>query len=281
MGDRNQNRGSRFSGDTIKSFYYNDRMVSIQDKQFFVREMLPKGMTRGSGDPVVVFLHEGLGSVGQWKDFPAVFLEKCQMPVLLYDRLGYGKSSPRTGKRGLDYLQKEEKWLHRLLEALSVKNYFLLGHSEGGSLALIHAASHPEGLLGVITLSANTEEEPCITPGIEAVRRQYEKPDAKLKQALRKYHGDRCDEVFYDWCDTWTAPFFQSWNIKEALKSIAVPVLAFHGRNDQYTSLKQVENIRQYVQGPKEIHVLAPCSHHPHFDHPHKIMEAVCRFLKR
>ncbi len=256
-----------------------DAYVDLPDVRLFTRMLLPVNGEADTGLPVAVFLHEGLGSVSQWKDFPERFVRACGLPVLLYDRLGYGKSSPRLEERRLDYLHREEELLSDLIGKLSLKKYYLLGHSEGGSLALIHAARHPSGLLKVITLSANTQEEPCITPEIEKVRIEYEKPGSKLKKALQKYHGIHCDEVFYAWCDTWTAGFFQSWNIKKELKLIQVPVLAFHGRNDQYTSLQQVENIRQLVPGQKEIHVLDHCSHHPHFDYPAKVVEVICHFI--
>jgi pimeloyl-ACP methyl ester carboxylesterase len=252
----------------------------VSGKRLFIRKLLPEGASVGEETPVVVFLHEGLGSVNQWKDFPHKFIKKCSLPVLLYDRIGYGKSSPRSEKRELDYLHREEEVLNRLIHKLSLKSYILLGHSEGGSLALIHAARRPAGLRKVIVLSANTQEESCITTGIEKVRREYEKPDSKLKQALRKYHGKQCDAVFYAWCDTWTAPFFQSWNIISELQRIQVPVLAFHGRNDQYTSLRQVENLKEYLSGEKEIHVLDNGSHHPHFDYPEEVLDAVCRFVR-
>lgn len=249
------------------------------DERFFVRKMIPENKTVAEEDPVVIFLHEGLGSVDQWKDFPERFSRECGLPLLLYDRLGYGKSSPRKEKRALDYLHREEKRLQSLIRKLSLKRYILLGHSEGGSLAIIHAAQHPEGLLKVITLSANTQEEPCITPGIEKVRREYEKPASKLKSALEKYHGDRCDAVFYAWCDTWTAPFFQVWNIKPELEKIRVPILSIHGRNDQYTSLQQISNIARLVPSEKQTVILDACGHHPHFDHPEKVMQAICAFL--
>ena len=252
----------------------------ISGVKLFVRKLVPENITGREEKPVAVFLHEGLGSVNQWKDFPERFVRACGLPVLLYDRLGYGKSSPRKEKRGLDYLHREEKLLAALIRKLSLKKYILLGHSEGGSLALIHAARQPAGLLKVMTLSANTQEEPCITPGIEKVRHEYEKPGSKLKPALQKYHGERCDAVFYAWCDTWTAPFFQVWDIKRELQKIRVPVLAIHGRNDQYTSLVQIQNIQQLVPADKKTIILDNCGHHPHFDQPGKVMGAVCQFLK-
>ena len=258
-----------------------DRFVNLSGIRLFTRKLVPEGDQKDKEKPIVIFLHEGLGSVEQWRNFPEKFLEKCSLPVLLYDRLGYGKSSPREGKRGLDYIHQEETLLEKLIQKLSVKKYYLLGHSEGGSLALIHAARHPQDLLKVITLSANTQEEACITPGIENVRKLYEKPGSKLKKALQKYHGTRCDDVFYAWCNTWTADFFQSWNIKAELGKIEIPVLAFHGCSDQYTSLQQIENIRQLVPSKKEIHLLDQCSHHPHFDHPEEVLRIIRAFLKQ
>jgi len=254
-----------------------DEFVELSGIRLFTRKLIPEGQWENK-KPVVIFLHEGLGSVNQWKDFPEKFIRACNLPVLLYDRMGYGKSSPREEKRGLDYIHREERLLSLLILRLSLKKYYLLGHSEGGSLALIHAANHPVGLLKVITLSANTEHEPRIIPGIESVREQYEKPNSKLKQALQKYHGTRCDAVFYAWCDTWTATSFQIWNIKVELSRIKVPVLAFHGRNDQYTSLQQIENIRQLVPAKKEIHILDQCSHHPHFDHTEEVLAVILNF---
>lgn len=258
-----------------------DSFVNLSGVRLFTRTLIPDGSSRDKEKPVVIFLHEGLGSVEQWKDFPEKFVEKCHLPVLLYDRMGYGKSSPRKEKRGLDYIHREEKLLSLLIRKLSLKRYYLLGHSEGGSLALIHAAQHPVGLLKVITLSANTEHEPRITPAIENVRKQYEKPNSKLKQALQKYHGSHCDDVFYAWCNTWTATSFQSWNIKTELSRIQVPVLAIHGRNDQYTSLQQIENIRQLVPAKKEIYILDQCSHHPHFDHPVEVLAVIGNFIEQ
>lgn len=257
-----------------------DSFVDLSGVRLFTEILISDGSWLDKEKPIVIFLHEGLGSVKQWKDFPEKFLEECHVPVLLYDRMGYGKSSPRKEKRGLDYIQREEDLLNMLIRKLSLKKYYILGHSEGGSLALIHAAQHPEGLLKVITLSANTQYEPDITSGIESVRKQYEKPDSKLRQALQKYHGTHCDDVFYAWCNTWTTSSFQSWNIQTELNRIQVPVLAFHGRNDQYTSLLQIENIEQFVPARKEIHILDQCSHHPHFDYPEKVLAVIRDFLE-
>ena len=253
--------------------------VSLSGINLFVKKVYQEEDTNPQL-PVMVFLHEGLGSIDQWKGFPEKLVKATGYPALVYDRLGYGKSSPLTEKRELDYIHKEELLLRKLLHQLKIKSYFLIGHSEGGSLVLIHAAQHPAGLIKVVTLAANTKFEAKVKPSILSVMMDYEKPNSKLKQALSKYHGDKTDAVFYAWSKTWTSNFFTSWNIIDELKQIEVPLLAFHGKNDQYTSLVQIENIREYVSGPKRLHIMDNCSHHPHFDHEKKVIEAINDFLK-
>lgn len=257
---------------------HRDTRVSLAGIELFFREILPDKQHDLS--PVIVFLHEGLGSVDQWKDFPEKLVKATGFPAVIYDRQGYGKSSPLTEKRSLDYIHKEEQLLQRFLDALKLKSYFLIGHSEGGSLGLIHASKHPKGLLKVVTLAANSFNEPKITPSIKDVMKIYEEPGSKLKSGLSKYHGEKTDDIFYAWSKTWTAPFFQQWNIFEELARIEIPVQAFHGENDQYTSLQQIENIKKMVTAPKEIYILNDCSHHPHFDHQAEVVEKITAFLK-
>ena len=258
---------------------HRDKRVSLSGIELFFREILPDKQD-ALQFPVIVFLHEGLGSVDQWKNFPEKMVEATGFPAVIYDRLGYGKSNPLTEKRGLDYIHKEEKLLQKFIDALKLRSYFLVGHSEGGSLGLIHASKHPKGLLKVVTLSANSFNEPKITPSIKAVMKVYEEPDSKLKNGLSKYHGKKTDDVFYAWSKTWTAPFFQSWNIFEELSKIQVPVQSFHGKQDQYTSLQQIENIKKRVTAPIEINILDDCSHHPHFDHQKEVVKKIADFLK-
>lgn len=256
-----------------------DHRVAIEGIILFYREVLPVKQSISKA-PVMIFLHEGLGSVDQWKDFPEQLVAATGFPAIVYDRQGYGKSSPLSEKRGIDYIHKEEKLLQKFIEVLELKSYFLVGHSEGGSLGLIHASRHPKGLLKVVTLAANSFNEPKITPSIQEVMKVYEEQGSKLKNGLLKYHGDKTDEIFYAWSKTWTAPFFRKWNILEELAKIEVPVQSFHGKNDQYTSLDQIENIRKIVTAPTEINILDNCSHHPHFDHQKEVVKKIADFLK-
>lgn len=259
---------------------HRDKRISLAGIELFFRIVFPE-KEDALQFPVIVFLHEGLGSVDQWKDFPEKLVDATGFPAIIYDRQGYGKSSPLSEKRGLDYIHKEEKLLQKFIDALKLKSYFLVGHSEGGSLGLIHASKHPNGLLKVVTLSANSFNEQKITPSIKAVMKVYEEPNSKLKTGLLKYHGDKTDDIFYAWSKTWTAPFFQSWNIFEELAKIQVPVRSFHGKHDQYTSLQQIENIKKRVTAPKEINILDDGSHYPHFDQPEKVVRKIADFLKK
>lgn len=260
--------------------FHHDTWISFSGIELFVREIYQDKKIINDL-PAFIFLHEGLGSIEQWKDFPEKLVMATGYHAIVYDRLGYGKSSRLKDERSLDYIHKEEKLLRQLIETLNLNSYFLVGHSEGGSLGLIHASTHPKGLLKLVTLSANTINEPQIAPSIEAVMKIYEEPESKFKLALLKYHGEKTDAVFYAWSKTWTAPFFQSWNILDELTKIETPVQAFHGRNDQYTSLQQIENIRKLVKAPKEIHILDNCSHHPHFDHQQEVVRKIADFLKK
>lgn len=258
--------------------FEEEKFLSFAGKEVFIKRIVPKN--NDQSDPYLIFMHEGLGSSAQWKDFPSKIASECSVNVLLYDRLGYGKSGNISSKRKLDYLNREAEFLSILIKKLSLKEYCLLGHSEGGSIALIYASKHPEGLKKVITLSANTKVEDKMIPSIQEVMRSYEQQGSKLKQALMKYHGGKTDDVFYRWSKTWTAPFFSSWNIRQNLTQIQVPVLAIHGDDDVYTSMIQIKQIADCIPTSERV-ILKKCSHHPHFDYPEKVTALICDFLKK
>jgi pimeloyl-ACP methyl ester carboxylesterase len=260
--------------------YSEENSLSLSGKQIHVKKMIPEGNVWNPDEPVLILLHEGLGSITQWKDFPERLAEKCGYQVLLYDRPGYGSSEEVTTPRKLDYLHHEAAFLNDLVRYFSLKHYFLLGHSEGGSITLIHAAGNPEGLHKVITLAANTRYEDKMLPAITEVVKTYEQTGSKLKQALEKHHGRKTDTVFYAWSKVWTAPFFSVWNIRKELKQIRVPVMAIHGDNDQYSSSLQTDLIKENIPSA-EIVSIKKCSHHPHVDHPDAVTALICDFLKK
>ena len=223
----------------------------------------------------LVFLHEGLGSVAQWKNWPEEFFELTSMNVLVYDRSGYGKSSPVAKEYPSDYVRYEAQTiLPQLLEQLKIKSCHLFGHSDGATMALLFAAYHPQKCLSVITEAAHVIIEDMSVEGIRNIRAIYEE---KIQKPLQKYHGDKTDWVFYHWADTWINPDFKSWNMNVELKQIQCPVLAIQGEDDEYGSLEQLNIIRDLCGA--EIHFLPRCGHAPHFQQIEIIKELTYDFL--
>lgn len=223
----------------------------------------------------LVFLHEGLGSVAQWKNLPQEFSESTGMSVLVYDRSGYGQSSPVPQDYPYDYVRYEAHTiLAQLLEQLKIDTCHLFGHSDGATMALLFAAYHPQKCLSVISEAAHVIIEDMSVEGIKNIRAIYQD---KIRKPLQKYHGENTDWVFYHWADTWIDPEFKSWNMKEELSQIQCPVLAIQGEDDEYGSPMQLEIIQKL--SPAEIHLLAHCGHIPHFQKPKDLMKLVLNFL--
>lgn len=229
--------------------------------------------------PVIIMLHEGLGSIPQWKDFPEKVARLTGLDILLYERTGYGQSSPLIDKREIDYLQIEAKQLGLLIQQLEIPEYYLIGHSEGGTIGLLHASENPSGLRGLITLSANVKNEPKISIGIKSVMEKYWKNGSKMKSALVNYHKEKTDEIFKAWSETWTAPMFQKFNIENYIVWIKTPILALHGINDLYTSLNQINLLSEHVEGSVDAVVLNDCGHHPHFEQEEEVLRKIGQFI--
>ena len=231
--------------------------------------------------PVLVFLHEGLGSVAQWRDFPARLCERTGCPGLVYDRVGHGLSSPLAHKRSIHYLHGHA--LHELpgvLDALIPgRPYLLIGHSDGGSIALIAAAERSPLVKGIITMAAHVLVEACSLTGIEAARAAYAR--GALRQALQRYHGEKVDTLFHAWADTWTSPWFRSWNIEYLLPSIDAPLLVLQGRDDPYGSRSQVDRIVDHSGGSATPLLIEDCGHAPYREAPELCLDLMSCFINR
>jgi len=234
----------------------------------------------GTSGPVVVFLHEGLGSVAMWRDFPARLCSALGMRGLVYSRPGYGRSTPRG---------KDERWpvdfMHRqatqllpaLLAALDVPAHPLLfGHSDGGSIALLYAAAFPDAPSGVVAMAPHLFVEDVSVQSIEAARQAY--GDTDLRTRLGRYHRDP-DSAFFGWNDVWLDPAFRSWNIEAQMSRISCPVLAIQGCDDEYGTMAQVDRLADRVL-QAELVKLAACGHSPHRDQPDRVVEAVRAFVR-
>ena len=229
--------------------------------------------------PVVVFLHEGLGSVAMWKDFPRQFCERLGLRGLVYSRYGYGNSTPRPAdERWLpDFMHRQAlEVLPALLDRLGVERPWLFGHSDGGSIALLHAARFAEHLRGVIVLAPHIFVEDISVASIRLARDAY--LSGGLRERLARYHAD-VDSAFFGWNDIWLDPAFRDWNIEAGLAGIACPVLAIQGEDDEYGTLDQIHGIGRRAPQARTL-VLPQCGHSPHRDQPETLIREAADFIR-
>jgi pimeloyl-ACP methyl ester carboxylesterase len=231
-----------------------------------------------SDDPVVVFLHEGLGSVSLWKDFPQQLCARNGFTGLVYSRYGYGRSTPRPATErwttGFMHAQACEV-LPSLLATLGVHNAWLFGHSDGASIALLHAACFPDAVSGVVVAAPHIFVEDITIASIEQARQAYLTTD--LRERLGRHHTNP-DSTFWGWNDIWLDPAFRTWNIEDQLSRIRCPVLAVQGEDDEYGSLAQIRGIQR--QAPQtRLLILPRCGHSPHRDQPEELIDEAARFI--
>jgi pimeloyl-ACP methyl ester carboxylesterase len=230
--------------------------------------------------PLIVFLHEALGTVAMWRDFPQRLCDAGSFRGLIYSRYGHGGSTSRPPREPwpLDYLEREARLaLPAFLRATSADaRPWLFGHSDGASIALIYAAAFPDALAGVIVLAPHIFVEEETVAGVMAARRNYETTD--LRQRLGRYHADP-DGAFWRWHDRWVDPAFRAWTIEALLPATHCPLLAIQGEGDEYATMAQLDGIKRLV--PKaELLKLTDCRHSPHRDQPQAVMNAVTRFIR-
>lgn len=228
--------------------------------------------------PVVVFLHEGLGCIPMWKDFPERIAQLTGLPCFIYDRQGYGKSAPFSGPRELEYLDTYgRKELPAVLEAAGItRPPILFGHSDGGSVALKFASAFPTHAL--ITEAAHIYVDERTKAGIRAAMEIWETTD--LRDRLARYQGDRADAVYHAWADTWMQPEFWEWRMDKDLPSIKCPALIIQGADDEYGQSSQVHDIVAGIGNRAKGLILPDCAHIPHFQATGPVIEATVSFLR-
>ena len=239
------------------------------------------GAGSGGGAPPLVLLHEGLGCVGMWRGWPADLARAAGREVFAYSRFGYGGSSAAELPRPLDFMDREARSvLPEVIERAGVGGGaapVLVGHSDGGTIALLCAAFGAAPITGVVTLAAHAFNEPRCIQGIEAAREAFR--HGRLRERLARRHGAGTDDAFWGWCDAWLDPGFEHWTIEEDLARVDVPLLVVQGRDDPYGTLRQVEVIAERTAGPCRTLVLDDCGHSPHRDRAQATTGAIVRFL--
>lgn len=232
--------------------------------------------------PLLVFLHEGLGSVSMWKDWPRQVCEAAGCRGLVYSRHGYGQSTPLAAgeKRAVDFMHREAtEVLPALFAALGIDpardKPVLFGHSDGGSIALLYAALHPSAVAGVVVAAPHIFVEPRSLASIQLARQAYE--DTDLRERLARHHAD-VDSAFRGWNDIWLDPAFAAWNIQASLSAITCPVLAMQGVDDEYGTLAQIRGIRLAAPHTQLLEIPG-CRHSPHKDQPATAIQAIAGFI--
>lgn len=240
------------------------------------------GPASARANPTLVLLHEGLGCVAMWRDFPERLQRRTGLRVFAWSRAGYGGSDAAELPRQVDYMHVEGRAVTgAVLDAAGVGDAVLVGHSDGASIALVHAGVHgPDPSPRVRALVLLAPHVFCEDVSIAGVRTAGDAYRAgELRRRLARYHGDRVDEAFFGWHDAWLRPEFRQWSIEPCLSTIAAPVLLIQGARDAYGSAAQLDAIERGVAGPATRVWLEDCGHAPHRERPQETLDAIAGFL--
>ena len=244
--------------------------------------------TANTSAPPLVFLHEGLGSVSMWRDWPTQLCEQLQLQGWVYSRQGYGQSAAtknvrgrpeivqgvRQGRLQADYMHHEALTvLPELLTELGIHKPVLIGHSDGGTIALIHASHHP--VTACIVMAPHVVVEDLSISAIEQAREAF--TQGPLRERLAKFHAD-VDGAFWQWNDVWLSDEFRSFDIRQEIERITAPLLAIQGEDDAYGTMAQIDDIARHVTHAQRVK-LAACGHSPHRDQPAQVNVAMAQFL--
>jgi pimeloyl-ACP methyl ester carboxylesterase len=233
-----------------------------------------------SNSITLVFLHEGLGSIAHWKDFPQQLCNATGCRGFAYDRTGYGKSELLKAPRPKNYLEIEAlEILPKVLKANDISDPILIGHSDGGTIAILFSAEYPEMVSGIITEAAHVFVEEITLNGIKESLRVF-KEDDELKEKLVKFQGRHADQIISDWRRIWLSAEFRDWNIEKYLPHITCPALVIQGEDDDYGSNAQVDAIVNQVSGSAQKLIIPDCGHRPHHQAREIVLKEMKRFIK-
>lgn len=229
--------------------------------------------------PWLVFLHEGLGSVSLWRDFPDKVARQTGCRALVYSRRGYGQSDGLAAPRTARFMHEEaEVMLPKILAALSIERPLLVGHSDGASIALIHAAEAANHVAAVAAMAPHVMVETISVESIAKISETYETTDLRARLSRHHIH---VDDAFHGWARTWLSPQFQTWSLGAEVSRITCPMLLIQGADDEYGTLAQLDAIEEVAKGAVQRLVLSPCGHSPHRDQEGAVIDALTAFVER
>ncbi|OWU82741.1 alpha/beta fold hydrolase [Phaeobacter sp. 22II1-1F12B] len=230
--------------------------------------------------PTIVLLHEGLGCAALWRDFPAKLAEATGMGVFVYSRLGYGQSDAAELPKPLDFMTNEAvDVLPQVLGQMGFERGILMGHSDGATIAAIYAGSVADlRVRGLVLMAPHFFTEPAGLESIRETKKTFETTD--MAQKMAKYHKNP-EIAFKGWNDVWLDPKFESWNVAEVIDYLRIPTLAIQGRDDQYGTLAQIEEIENRAYSPVDTVILEDCQHAPHLEQTEAVLAAVSEFATR
>jgi pimeloyl-ACP methyl ester carboxylesterase len=231
--------------------------------------------TRSSAAPIVL-LHEGLGSVGTWRDFPEALAMRTRRAVMAYSRCGHGASDPPATRRGIAFTEEEAALLPTVLDECGIERALLYGHSDGGSIAIAAAAASPQRFPALVLQAAHVFVEDVSVASVERTKAAF--VETNLRERLARYH-QHVDLMFAGWTDVWLDPAFRRWNLEHYLPHITCPVLIVQGAEDEYGTERQVEAIARGLRGPVRRLILAACGHRPHRDQRERVLDVVGAFI--
>lgn len=257
--------------------HIDETYLPLEGGRIFVKTWTPDAV---STKVPVLMLHDSLGCVDLWRDFPETLCERLGRTIIAYDRLGFGRSDARTGRPSLRFVEDEaEEIFPQLYTALGLGRFVLLGHSVGGGMATNIAARHSDACEALITVSAQAFVEERTVAGIARAKQHFEDPAQFAR--LTRYHGDKARWVLDAWTGTWLSTDFADWSLFDVLPQVTCPVLAVHGESDEYGSHRFPESIAEKASGLASALILENCGHIPHREQPEALLDAIDRFLGR
>lgn len=257
------------------SMSISEKYISVCGQKIWAKHIV---VDKNNIKPTIIMLHDALGSVAQWKDFPLKLAEKTDCNILLYDRQGHGKSSKRYKPLTKIFFADEAlSTLPQVITKYNLNNFILYGHSDGGTITLLFAANiHMPKPVAIIAEASHVLNEEKTVEGIKNTL----KNTSAIIQKLKKYHGDKTETLYSDWSNLWLSEGMKNWNITSKLNRIEIPTFIIQGDNDQYGTIRQVNDILENIRGKGDNLLIENCGHFPHKEKPDLIIDKINSFIE-